>query len=76
MNKGSSMNTNSDISNVRPRVVAFVKCDDATTFGRMINLTADEERRVRNVLAAPPGLGAAHPDRQHHRRWSAKSPKA
>jgi hypothetical protein len=52
MNKGSSMNTNSGISNVRPTVVAFVKCDDATTCGRMVNLTAQEERQLRNVLAA------------------------
>jgi hypothetical protein len=46
------MNINSDISNVRPTVVAFVKCDDATTFGRMVNLIAHEERRLGNVLAA------------------------
>jgi hypothetical protein len=51
-NRHTSMNINSDISNVRQRVVAFVTCDDAITFGRMVNLTAFEERRLDNALAA------------------------
>ena len=46
------MNITSDISNVRPTAVAFVNCFDATTFGRTVTMTAREERRLRNVLAA------------------------
>jgi hypothetical protein len=32
--------------------VAFVNCFDATTFGCLVYLTAQEKRRLRNVLAA------------------------
>jgi len=46
------MDIASDISNVRPTTVAFVNCFDATTFGRTVYMTAHEERRLRNVLAA------------------------
>jgi hypothetical protein len=46
------MNTTSDTANVRPTTVAFVNCFDATTFGRTVHMTAREERRLRNVLAA------------------------
>ena len=37
---------------MQPTVVAFVNCGTAATFGRTVHLTADEERRLRNVLAA------------------------
>jgi hypothetical protein len=46
------MNNTSDTTNVRPTSVAFVNCFDATTYGRTIHMTAHEERRLRNVLAA------------------------
>jgi hypothetical protein len=46
------MNTACDTANVRPTTVAFVNCFDATTFGRTVHMTAREERRLRNVLAA------------------------
>ena len=46
------MNIADNTSNVRPTTVAFVNCFDATTFGRTVYMTADEERRLRNVLAA------------------------
>ena len=46
------MNTTSDAASARPTTVAFVTCFDATTFGRTVRLTADEEQRLRNVLAA------------------------
>jgi hypothetical protein len=46
------MNINSAIPNAQPKVVAFVICDNATTFGWVVNLTADEERLLRNVLAS------------------------
>jgi hypothetical protein len=42
----------SNAANARPTTVAFVNCFDATTFGRTVHLTPDEERRLRNVLAA------------------------
>ena len=46
------MNITSDVSNVRPTTVAFVNLFDATTFGRTVYMTAREQRRLRNVLAA------------------------
>jgi hypothetical protein len=46
------MNITSDSANVRPTTVAFVNCFDATIFGRTVHMTAREERRLRNVLAA------------------------
>jgi len=46
------MNTNSDISNVRPTTVAYVNCHDATTFGRTVHMTAREERQLRRLLAS------------------------
>ncbi len=46
------MNTTSDAATARPTTVAFVNCFRATTFGRTVHLTADEARRLRNVLAA------------------------
>jgi hypothetical protein len=46
------MTNTSDAATGRPTTVAFVNCFDATTFGRTVHLTADEERRLRNVLAA------------------------
>jgi len=46
------MNNTSDTSNVRPTSVAFVNCFDTTTFGRTVHMTAHEERRLRNILAA------------------------
>jgi hypothetical protein len=46
------MNITSDTDNVRPTTVAFVNCFDARTFGRTVHMTAREERRLRNVLAA------------------------
>jgi hypothetical protein len=45
------MTNTSDAASARPTTVAFVNCFDATTFGRT-RLTADEERRLRNALAA------------------------
>jgi hypothetical protein len=44
--------TISDAATARPTSVAFVNLFDATTFGRTVHLTLDEERRLRNVLAA------------------------
>jgi hypothetical protein len=46
------MHITCDTANVRPTTVAFVNCFDATTFGRTVHMTAHEERRLRNVLAA------------------------
>ena len=46
------MDTTTDAATARPTTVAFVNCFDATTFGRTVHMTADEERRLRNVLAA------------------------
>src|SRR5271166_3931425 len=46
------MDTTSDAAPARPTTVAFVNCFDATTFGCTVHLTPDEERRLRNVLAA------------------------
>jgi hypothetical protein len=46
------MNTTCDTAKVRPTTVAFVNCFDATIFGRTLHMTAREERRLRNVLAA------------------------
>jgi|HubBroStandDraft_1064217.scaffolds.fasta_scaffold247317_1 hypothetical protein len=46
------MDTTSDAAPARPTTVAFVNCFDATTFGRTVHLTADEERQMRNVLVA------------------------
>jgi hypothetical protein len=48
----AALNANSDISNVRPTAVAYMNCFDGTTFGRTVYMTAFEERRLRNVLAA------------------------
>lgn len=45
------MDITRNASNPRPTAVAFVNCFDATTFGRAVRLTPDEERRLRNVLA-------------------------
>jgi hypothetical protein len=47
-----SMNITSDIGNVRCTTVSYVNLFDATTFGRTVHMTASEERRLRNVLAA------------------------
>jgi hypothetical protein len=46
------MDTTIDAADARPTTVAFVNCFDGSTFGRAVYLTADEERRLRNVLAA------------------------
>ena len=46
------MDTTTDAATARPTTVAFVNCFDATTYGRTVHLTPDEERRLRNVLAA------------------------
>ena len=46
------MNMDRNASHARPTAVAFVNCFDATTFGRTVHLAPDEERRLRNVLAA------------------------
>ena len=46
------MNITSDTANVRPTSVAFTNCADATTFGRTVYMTAHEERRLRDLLAA------------------------
>jgi hypothetical protein len=46
------MNMDRNTSHARPTAVAYVNCFDATTYGRTVHLTADEERRLRNVLAA------------------------
>jgi hypothetical protein len=46
------MDTTSDAAPARPTTVAFVNCFDGSTFGRAVYLTQDEERRLRNVLAA------------------------
>jgi hypothetical protein len=46
------MDITTDVGGVRPTTVTFVNCFDATTFGRLVYLTAQEKRRLRNVLAA------------------------
>jgi hypothetical protein len=46
------MNIRSDTTNVRPTTVAFTNCFNATIFGRMVHMTAREERRLRNLLEA------------------------
>jgi hypothetical protein len=46
------MDTTTGTAISRPTTVAFVNCFNATTYGRMVHLTADEVRRLRNVLAA------------------------
>jgi len=46
------MNTTGNTANVRPTAVAFVQCYDATTFGRTIYMTAQEERRLCLLLTA------------------------
>jgi hypothetical protein len=46
------MDITDDAATARPTTVAFFNCFDATTFGRTVYLTPDEERRLRNVLAA------------------------
>ena len=46
------MHTTTDAATARPTTIAFVNLFDATTFGRTVHLTPDEERRLRNVLAA------------------------
>src|SRR5208337_4313653 len=50
--RDTSMDTTSDAATARPTTVAFVNLFDATTFGRTVRLTPDEERRLRNVLTA------------------------
>jgi hypothetical protein len=52
------MNTTAtEVGGVRPTTVAFVNCFGAATFGRLVYLTAQENRRLRNVLAAPHDYG-------------------
>jgi len=51
------MNMDRNASHARPTAVAFVNAFDATTFGRTVHLTPDEERRLRNVLAAAHDYG-------------------
>jgi hypothetical protein len=46
------MDATSDAAASRPTTVAYINCFDATVFGRTVHLTPDEERRLRNVLAA------------------------
>jgi hypothetical protein len=46
------MNTTSDTANVRPTSVAFTNCYEATTFGRTVYMTAHQERRLSDLLAA------------------------
>ncbi len=46
------MDTTTGTAISRPTTVAFVNCFDATTYGRVVHLSPDEERRLRNVLAA------------------------
>jgi hypothetical protein len=50
--QGRLMDTISDAAPARPTTVAFVNRFDATTYSRVVHLTPDEERRLRNVLAA------------------------
>ena len=50
--QGHQLNSTSDVSNVRPATVAFVNLFDAATFGGTVYMTARDERRLRNVLAA------------------------
>jgi len=51
------MDMTTDIPAARPVAVAFTNCFDSTTFGRTVHLTAREERRLRNVLAAVQDYG-------------------
>ena len=46
------MDTTNDAADARATTVAFVNCFDATTYGRVVHLTPNEERRQRYVLAA------------------------
>jgi hypothetical protein len=46
------METTSVAATARSTTVAFTNCFDGSTFGRAVYLTADEEQRLRNVLAA------------------------
>ncbi len=50
--RDTTIDTTTDAATARPTTVAFVTRFDATTFGRTVHLTPDEERRLRNVLAA------------------------
>jgi hypothetical protein len=85
------MTDTSDAASARPTTVAYVNCFDATTFGRTVRLTADEERRLRNVLAAlrdyglilgasiepvPPGYGYGYGEVADHLRATIGSPIA
>src|SRR5579863_8186017 len=85
------MDTTTDAASARPTTVAFVNCFDATTFVRTVHLTADEERRLRNVLAAlrdyglilgasiepvPPGYGYGYSEVADHLRATIGSPIA
>jgi hypothetical protein len=51
-NRDITMDTTSGGATARPITVAYVNLFDATTVGRTVHLTPDEERRLRNVLAA------------------------
>jgi len=53
------MNTTSDTANVRPTSVAFTNCSNVTTFGRTVYMTAHDERRLRELLAALQDWGFA-----------------
>jgi hypothetical protein len=46
------MDTTSKTPDLLATTVAFVNCFDATTFGRTVRMTADEERRLRALLAS------------------------
>jgi hypothetical protein len=55
-NRNTTMNT-CDAANVRATSVAFTNCFDATTFGQTVYMTAHEESRVRDLLAALQDFG-------------------
>jgi hypothetical protein len=50
-NRDTAMDTTTGTAISRPTTVAFVNCFGANTYGRMVHLTPDKERRLRNVLA-------------------------
>ncbi len=46
------MNIHGNTEDARSLGIAFVQCFDATTFCRIVHMTAGEERRLRGLLAA------------------------
>ena len=62
--------TTTDVGGVRPTTVAFVNCFDATTFGRLVYLTAQERRRLEDDPVPVPAV------RERFHRWVAAAGSA